>query len=106
MTEEPLVAESQKFNTPFATEIQPATGEDDPRTAEELRKAQEKEYGQYVAAELILINGVPAFQPGHAVPAGHVSDDGPVLPSQVMRRTPTVEKKVAEQQAGAEPGKA
>lgn len=100
------MADKPAFKTPFATEIQPLTTGDDPQTAEALRKAQEDEWGQYVAAELILIGGVPAFHPGHAVPAGHVSDRGPVLPSQVVRRTPTVEKKVAEQQSGAEPGKA
>jgi hypothetical protein len=99
------VADSPKFKTPFASEIQPLTLGDDPQTAAELRRAQEEEYGQYVAAELILIGGVPAFQPGHAVPAGHVSDDGPVFPSQVMRRTPKVVEKVAEKQAGSEPGR-
>jgi len=100
------VADSPQFKTPFATEIQPLTVGDDPKTAAELRKAQEDEYGQYVAAELILLDGVPAFQPGHAVPAGHVSDQGPVLPSQVVKRTKKVEQQVAERQAGSEPGKA
>lgn len=100
------MADTTKFKTPFATEMQPVAGGDDPRTAAQLRKAQEEEYGQYVAAELILIDGVPAFAPGHPVPAGHVSDDGPVRPSQVMRRTPKAEQQVAERQAGSEPGKA
>jgi hypothetical protein len=35
--------------------------------------AQEKEYGTYVATQPIFIDGARAFNPGHPVPAGHVS---------------------------------
>jgi hypothetical protein len=77
---------TNNFKQPFATEVQPEQVGDDPKTAAELRKAQEEEYGKYVAATRIEIDGVLAFMPGHPVPAGHVSDDGPVYPSQVVPR--------------------
>lgn len=92
-----------EFKTPFAESMQPASVAADPKTAAEMRKAQQEEYGRYVAAELIQIDGVTAFLPGHAVPIGHVSDDGPVYPSQVMLRTPQVERQVAAAQAGGTP---
>jgi hypothetical protein len=44
-----------------------------PATAEELRAAQEAEYGRYVAKEAIRIDNVLAFNPGDSVPASHVS---------------------------------
>ena len=40
--------------------------------AVEYRKAQEAEYGQYVATEPIDIDGARAFNVGDPVPAGHV----------------------------------
>jgi hypothetical protein len=46
--------------------------EPDLAAVEEYRKAQEAEYGQYVAAEAISINGVRAFNQFDPVPAGHV----------------------------------
>lgn len=43
-----------------------------PATAEELRSAQAKEYGQYVALSPIYIGGARAFNAGDPVPASHV----------------------------------
>ena len=39
---------------------------------EELRKAQEAEYGTYLAAKPIFIRGARAFNEGDPVPASHV----------------------------------
>lgn len=36
---------------------------------------QEKEYGTYVAVEPIFVEGVRAFNPGDAVPIGHVKNN-------------------------------
>lgn len=55
---------------------------------EDYQKAQEAEWGQYVAAETIYIGGALAFNEGDAVPAGHVKR-GVVNKSQV---TPTKQK--------------
>lgn len=43
-----------------------------PAEVEDLRAAQAKEYGQYVATKAIDIGGARAFNVGHAVPASHV----------------------------------
>lgn len=43
-----------------------------PSTAEELRAAQEAEYGTYVALVHINVGGALAFAPGHRVPVSHV----------------------------------
>lgn len=43
-----------------------------PQTVEELREAQRREYGQFVAAVSIDIDGAHAFNVGDAVPASHV----------------------------------
>lgn len=48
-----------------------------PATAEDLRDAQRKEYGTYVAVGPIDINGVRAFNAGDPVPVSHV--EGGVL---------------------------
>lgn len=45
-----------------------------PATAEELRAAQEAEYGTYVATQHIYVNGALAFAPGHRVPVSHVTN--------------------------------
>lgn len=45
-------------------------------TAEDQRKAIAEEYGQWVAAEPIFIDGVLAFAEGHPVPVGHVKKFG------------------------------
>jgi hypothetical protein len=55
-----------------------------PATAEELRDAQVKEYGQYVAVSPIDINGARAFNAGDAVPTSHV-ERGVVLTEQVAK---------------------
>lgn len=56
----------------------------EPVTAEQLREAQRKEYGTYVAVTAIEINGVRAFNEGDAVPVSHV-DRGVVDSSQVAK---------------------
>ena len=43
-----------------------------PATAEELREAQRVEYGTYVAAQAIDIEGARAFNIGDPVPVSHV----------------------------------
>lgn len=59
--------------------------QDGPRTIEELREAQRKEYGTYIAAEPINIDGVRAFNLGDPVPVGHV-ERGVVRLDQVAKR--------------------
>jgi hypothetical protein len=44
-----------------------------PSTAEELREAQEAEYGRYKANAPIFIDGVRAFNAGDLVPVSHVT---------------------------------
>lgn len=55
-------------------------------TADELRKAQEAEYGEFVAVEPIDIGGARAFNVGDPVPKSHV-ESGTVSQDQVARRT-------------------
>lgn len=89
-----------EFKTEFATEIEPDPALAPQQTADDLRKAQEEEWGQYVAATRIYsASGALAFLPGHAVPASSVSDAGPVLPSQVVPRTRAVEADLSQRQA-------
>jgi len=57
-----------------------------PATAEELREAQRKEYGTFVAAGPININGVRAFNAGDPVPVSHV-ESGVVFTEQVLKVT-------------------
>ena len=45
---------------------------DSPQTAEQLREAQVAEYGTYVAAQTIFIEGARAFNVGDPVPVSHV----------------------------------
>lgn len=42
--------------------------------ARERLAAQEAEYGEYVATEVISIDGVRAFNEGDPVPVGHVKN--------------------------------
>lgn len=58
-----------------------------PATAEELREAQAKEYGTYVAAERIEIGGALAFLPGDPVPVSHV--EGGVVGAEQVAKTST-----------------
>lgn len=44
----------------------------EPTTVAELKAAQEREYGTYVAKQAIYIGRVRAFNPGDPVPVGHV----------------------------------
>lgn len=44
----------------------------EPTTVAELKAAQQEEYGTYVAAVPIFINGVRAFNAGDPVPVSHV----------------------------------
>lgn len=53
-------------------------------TAEDRRAVQLAEYGTYVAAEVIFLDGVRAFNEGDAVPVSHV-DRGVVDVSQVKK---------------------
>jgi hypothetical protein len=53
-------------------------------SAEELQKAQEREYGEYVATTPIDIGGVRAFNVGDPVPKSHV-DSGAVSKDSVAR---------------------
>lgn len=67
------------------------------QTLDEFRKAQEAEYGEYVAAEKIHIGNALAFNEGDPVPVSHV-ERGVVDKSQVKKvgktpaGRPTVEK--------------
>jgi hypothetical protein len=63
-----------------------------PATAEELRAAQEAEYGTYVATQHIYVNGALAFNPGDAVPVSHVKREV-VDKSQVEKVTVNTDKK-------------
>lgn len=63
-------------------------------TPEEFTKAQEAEYGTYVAVEAISIGGARAFNVGDAVPKSHV-DNGVVTEEQVARRSSKAGKAVA-----------
>lgn len=53
---------------------------------EELRQAQEREYGTYVALEPIDIGGARAFNTGDPVPVSHV-ERGVVQETQVAKTT-------------------
>lgn len=59
----------------------------EPQTLEQYREQQRAEYAQYVAAEVIEINGARAFNPGDPVPASHVTR-GVVRSSQVKPAQP------------------
>lgn len=56
------------------------------QTLEEYRKAQETEWGTYVAREPIDILGARAFNVGDPVPASHV-EGGLVTDAQVAKTT-------------------
>lgn len=56
----------------------------EPVTAEDVRAAQQDEYGQYVAATTIYLGGARAFNEGDPVPASHVTR-GVVNPDQVVK---------------------
>jgi hypothetical protein len=69
-----------------------------PTTALELRAAQEREYGQYIATGHIYVDGSLAFTEGHAVPVSHITS-GLVSVDQVrnlklVSAAVSVEKKV------------
>jgi len=55
-----------------------------PTTAAEFREALGKEYGEYVAAVPININGARAFNVGDPVPVSHV-ERNVVEPDQVKK---------------------
>jgi hypothetical protein len=57
-----------------------------PATAVELREAQAKEYGTYVALAAIDIDGARAFNAGDPVPVSHV-ERGVVAEHQVAKVT-------------------
>ena len=55
-------------------------------TAEQLREEQAKEYGAFVAAQVIFIDGARAFNVGDPVPASHV-ERGVVAADEVKKTT-------------------
>lgn len=59
----------------------------EPKTAEQLREEQEREYGTYVATQAIDIEGARAFNVGDPVPVSHV--DRGVVPSDAVAKTST-----------------
>jgi hypothetical protein len=52
-----------------------------PLTATELREAQRKEYGTYVALGPIDVHGTRAFNEGDPVPVGHVEQTAAGCPT-------------------------
>lgn len=58
-----------------------------PATAEELREAQRVEYGTYVAAQAIDIEGARAFNVGDPVPVSHVTRG--VVAEDAVKKTST-----------------
>lgn len=71
----------------------------DPNSAAALRKAQEVEYGTWIATEEISINGVRAFNKGDAVPVSHVErlrlDEAKVVAKRSTKAGQAVEAEVA-----------
>lgn len=67
---------------------------DTPQTAKELREAQEKEYGTYVAAQAIFVEGARAFNVGDPVPVSHV-ERGVVADDEVKSITTKAGKALA-----------
>ena len=63
-----------------------------PQSIDEYKTAQAAEWGKYVAAEPIDIDGVRAFNPGNPVPASHV-ERGVVSADQVTEVAKASEKK-------------
>lgn len=57
------------------------------QTVEEYRKAQEAEYGTWVALTAIDINGARAFNAGDPVPVSHVERN--IVPSESVARVTT-----------------
>ena len=70
-----------------------------PESAEDLRDAQAKEYGQFVAAETIYINGARAFNIGDPVPVSHV-DRGVVNAEQVQKTSTEADQAIDENTKG------
>jgi hypothetical protein len=62
------------------------------KTVDEYLAEQKAEWGKYVAAEAIDVDGVRAFNPGNPVPTSHV-ERGVVSAEQVTEVTKTAEKK-------------
>lgn len=54
----------------------PATPSASAEEVQELRKAQDTEYGTYVAVATITYNGAIAYQPGSPVPVSNVQHYG------------------------------
>lgn len=63
---------------------------------EELRRAQESEYGTYVAVKEILIGGARAFNIGDPVPVSHV-ERGVVDTDDVAKSTTKAARAAVEQ---------
>lgn len=58
-----------------------------PATAEDARTEIAREYGTYVATDVIYVNGARAFNPGDPVPVSHV--DSGVVAKELVARTGT-----------------
>lgn len=58
-----------------------------PSEVEDFLAAQTKEYGTYVATQVIYIDGVRAFNPGDPVPVGHVTRE--VVPEESVKKVHT-----------------
>jgi hypothetical protein len=67
---------------------------DTPITAAQFREVQGDEYGQYVAAQTIFVEGARAFNEGDPVPASHVAR-GVVAEGQVKSITTKAGKALA-----------
>ena len=70
-----------------------------PVTAEDVRAAQIKEYGTYVAKDTIFIDGARAFNVGDAVPVSHV-DRGVVSADEVVKVSTKAGQAVVENTKG------
>lgn len=73
-----------------------------PLTPEKFAAAQAEEWGTYVAKEVIYYNGARAFNPGDAVPIGHVNQYGYEEQGLVEKRKAS-ETKAAVKAATADP---
>lgn len=67
-------------------------------TPAEHEAAQAKEYGQYVATDVIYLGGGRAFNPGDPVPASHVENQV-VSPSQVAKVNTKAAQAVTEKES-------
>jgi len=65
-------------------------------TVDDYQKAQQAEWGTYVATEPIFVNGARAFNAGDPVPASHV-ESGVVSEGSVAKTTTKAAKAATEE---------